>query len=357
MKKTYVIFLVMTLFLTSCTTNYQHEDIFLYVKDKYRFDDFTVSEKRTEVKDEDGYTDYLWTVKVDGIEFTVIDNYYYGMEAVTNRLHDNYTDVMLKQYFNRVDMITHFSLNESTFDGIYKNNLVARFNSKEELLRLYNELSDFNSYLKNDGYTVPFSFSYRLEMQNPIRNNISGYIVDDGDTVGTVTEIKTSDREAMLNKYILTCIDYRFEDLLSELTEQEIMDTVKGCSERIALIRNDTVSFYDDLCANRYHYGISFGTLYEILKREGFDPEGDADHYTFTGTDNNVYEISYDFTNIDQKNDDTNHYYYLKNGSPIKMLGNFYTHFTEGQIAEMCGLKLYIGTPGSYESENSISEN
>ena len=57
----------------------------------------------------------------------------------------------------------------------------------------------------------------------------------------------------------------------------------------------------------------------------------------------NIYEISYDFINVDGKNDESNHYYYLKNGEPVKMAADFYNHFSANKIEEMCGLKLYIG--------------
>ena len=112
---------------------------------------------------------------------------------------------------------------------------------------------------------------------------------------------------------------------------------------QIAIIKEDNTTFYDDLCASQFGYGISFGTLYEILEREGFNVSGNNEHYSFADFNGNIYEISYDFINVDGKNDESNHYYYLKNGEPVKMAADFYNHFSANKIEEMCGLKLYIG--------------
>ena len=46
----------------------------------------------------------------------------------------------------------------------------------------------------------------------------------------------------------------------------------------------ELIEYYDDIISNKYSYGISFGSLYEIFLREGTAPYGSNRHFTFTGS-------------------------------------------------------------------------
>lgn len=333
-------FILLIVLLSGCTTKYEQKDIYDYVEEAYALEDVKVSKERTEITGEDGYTDYLWEITAGDIKFHVLDDYYWGMEVLTNHLTDDYEDVMLKEYYDS-KILPHFTLDEKEEQGLYSNQLVGKFHTKEELIQLYEELENFQTYVTQKGYDIPNSFSYHLQMQTPIRNNMLNYIVDDGDSFGRVTEITEDEAEEAMTKYVQAYTDYHFNDLYEKFTEEEIIEAVSVSEYRIAIIKGESTIFYEDLCS-RFGYGISFGALYEILEREGFDISGNNEHYSFVGLNGNIYEISYDFINVDGLNDESNHYYYLKNGMPVKMSANFYNHFTANEIEEMCGLQLYL---------------
>ena len=335
-------FLLVVVLLSGCTTKYEQKDIYDYIEENYALEDVKVSKERTELTGEDVYTDYLWEITADDIKFRVLDDYHWGMETLTNHLTDDYEDVMLKKYYDS-KILPHFTLDEKEEQGLYSSQLVGKFHTKEELIQLYEELENFQNYVTQKGYTIPNSFSYHLQMQSPIRNHMPAYVVDDGDSFGRVTDITQGSLKEAITNYIQTYTDYHFNDLDEKFTREEIIQVVSEHKYQIAIIKEDNTTFYDDLCASQFGYGISFGTLYEILEREGFNVSGNNEHYSFADFNGNIYEISYDFINVDGKNDESNHYYYLKNGEPVKMAADFYNHFSANKIEEMCGLKLYIG--------------
>lgn len=339
----FIVLSVSVILLSGCTTKYEQEDIHKYIQETYGLKDVTVSRERIEIVDEEGYTDYIWEVTADGIKFRVLDNYCWGMESVTNYLRDDYENVMLKKYYDE-NLLPHFTFDEKIENGLYQNKLVGTFSTKEELIQLYEELENFHASVKTS-HTIKDGFFYHLQMQTPIRNNIPNYEMEDGDSSGSIADVTEEKVQEAITKYTQTYIDYHFKDIYEKFTEEEIKETVSVSKYQIAILKADDMFFYGDLCASQLGRGISFGALYEILKREGFYVSGDSEHYTFAGADQDIYEISYDFINADGGNDETNHYYYLKNGVSVPMDVNFYNHFTVDQIEEMCGLKLYLSKP------------
>ena len=183
---------------------------------------------------------------------------------------------------------------------------------------------------------------------HPLRN-VTDYVIDDADIFGSTDREKSWDE--MLAEYITTILDYRYDTSL--VTEEQIDAALADYEMRVGIYRGDAVDrelyepekieYYDDIIANKYYYGISFGSLYEILRREGFDVSGDVWHYSFTGADGSVYEISYDF--IDSLYTDYDYtprdgYYYLRDGEVQTMGAYFHNHFTVREIEELTGLKL-----------------
>ena len=93
---------------------------------------------------------------------------------------------------------------------------------------------------------------------------------------------------------------------------------------------------------------ITFGSLYEIPKREGFDPKGNTWHYSFNGIIGDKYEISYDFNDYTYTYGDDHKetgFYYIKSGEKVPM--NYYDeyYFSEEKIEEITGLRLTNGEP------------
>lgn len=343
--------------MTGCTTKkYNRRDIYKYVQEVCGLESFTVSKEPILIEGEDGYTDRLWTVIVqDGSELTfhVLDDFHWGMESVTNDLRTDYDAVVLKQIagdYTFTDMKLEHDTNDAFMESAI---LTGDFESREELVRLLDEMEAFLEQVAADGRGI--RVPVRLRMESILRNRCS-YEVDDGDFSDMLypdegTGAYSLQRDEAMEQYLLSCVDYRFEDQLAAFTPQEIADAVSESQDRISISRSGDKAgpyeTYPDLCASCFSYGVSFGTLYEILSREGVSVSGDSWHYSFTGTDGSVYEISYDFCDYvysDQnENEDETGYYYLKDGEETPMSAYFYNHFTVSEIEKMTGLILRIG--------------
>ena len=52
-------FILLMVLLTGCTTRYEQNDVYGYLKKTYALKDVEVSAERTELTGEDGYADYI----------------------------------------------------------------------------------------------------------------------------------------------------------------------------------------------------------------------------------------------------------------------------------------------------------
>ena len=338
-------FILLMVLLAGCTTQYEQKDVYRYLKKTYALKDVKVSAERTELTGEDGYVDYIWEVTADDITFHVKDDYHWDLEMLGNSLTDDYRDALLKAYFDP-DMLPHFTLDEKEEEGLYANELIGEFASKEELQRLYAELESLRVYAAERGFDIPDSFSYNLLPQSPIHSdNAPTFFIYDGEIVGCVTNITGDTVKEAITEYILAYTAYHFSDLYEKFTEEEVKEAA-GSSHyhyRLAIVKENGTFFYDDLCAREYNE-VSFGTLYEILKREGFHVKGNNEHYSFTDASQNTYEIAYPsdgFINANGASNESDHSCFLKNGVPVEREYNDYYAVTTSEIEEMFGLKLY----------------
>ncbi len=340
------------LLLGGCRTEYDRRDIFQYLKGQYDIPGFIVGNEPQEMKDGQGYTDYLWTVRLKNdseLVFHVLDDTGWGMESVSNYLWTDFDDVVMCRRYEEYGEMPRFTLEvtrDEEHDVMISSILTASFETEQQLQQLFRELQDFSEFYEENGYGTQIRVN--LQMENPLRYRCA-YVVDDGDYVSSPKAFTAKDYETARNKYILTCLDYRFEDQLKQFTEEEIAEALKDYRYCIGISRDGTEDgepdYYDDLCANQFAYGVSFGTLYEILSREGIEIEGNSWHYSFQGIDGSLYEISYDFCDYPFETDTgtCNGYYYLKDGEKVPMAAYFYNHFTKREIREITGLVLTIG--------------
>lgn len=349
MKKVIIIMLVAacSMMLSGCSKKHSKADISNYVKEELGLDNFTVKSSPKQLKDEEGYTDYLWTVELNGdadISFYVIDNYGMTTIGVLNDLTDNYDAVMLEYLFDEYDEFDDIELSEYEFEGMPIFRLTGEFEDREELRSVFDELIDFSEYVEKSDYDI--ELSVYLEHQNILRNQ-SEHEVRDGDVYINDEEITEADYEDALKTYMYACLNYRFEEQLADFTDEEIAQMLKDYEKCISILREDeTYEFYDDLCASKYGYGISYGTLYEILVKEGYEVEGDCWEYSFVGVDGDIYEISYDYCDYkyEYNGEEYKGYYYIKNGEKVPMGAYFHNHFLAREVKEMTGIELKIGT-------------
>lgn len=330
MKKMIRIMCILCLLvLCGCTKDYDRNDIRDYVKDSCGISDFKVSSEPQEMhSDEDEYTDYLWTVtEGNGRVFHVLDNYYWGMEALTNSLACDREYVMLKELFADTshDMLY---LYEEEWEGMLNTQIRGDYSNRRQLHLLADELKELLAQ-NREGTGVFYDF----RCMHPYRS-IGDYEIKDADAYGRARQPQDVDISEGDTNYLLLCLDHRYENM-NEYTKEETAAALENYPRRLAYLDQEsgTYVFYDDLVESRMGYGISFACLYEILKQAGFDPSGSPAHYTVSAPDGTVYEFSYDFIENDA-------YYYLRNGEKTDTGYYFYNHFQYRKVEEMFGVSV-----------------
>ena len=338
--------------LSGCMTEeYSRADVIKYVTENLGIKKFSVSKDYEEVTEEDGYTDKLWTVTVeekDDLTFFVRDDFHWGMEWLVNTLVDDYRYAALVHLYEKYGKCEHLELYVEENVTTYAR-LVGSYDNLDELKALFAETKEFAKYVDECEYDIDFNIE--LHMENPLRDNEVSP-VDDGDYNARISvdgsEDYEADYEEAVNKYLLTCITYRFEDKLSEFTEEEIKEDVENYEYRVAVLKDGERVFYEDLCGKQYSSSVTNATLYEILVREGVEVTGDSRHYSFTGPDGSVYEISDDFCDYvyyDNMNqgETRNGFYYIKNGEKVPRDYYYYNYFWKKDVLEMTGIEIYVG--------------
>lgn len=344
------------LFLTGCTTNYKREDIEEYVQRQFGLKDFAVSEEYRICADDDGYDDKIWSVKDNhtGMTFHVIDNYYWSTEWMDNRLEDDYDAALLHFISKDLPETPALEIHLNLEHGIYSADISGSFTDENGLKALWKDLLRLQLYFRKIQHP-DLSVRYWFQYLHPVRN-ATGQAWTQGDTWGWAEE--TADYSEMLGRYVRTVLEYRYPGTYEDLPADQLEHALNDYEFRVRILRADgSIECYDDIIANPDYYGISYGSLYEILLREGFAPEGDPGHYSFTGTDGSIYEISYDFTDYPYTQTDGTiqyGYYYLKNGEQTPMDFYFYHHFETDEIKDMTGLQLYDNAITEPAAEQSV---
>ena len=327
MRKRAVLTAALSLVLSGCTTKYEKKDIEKYVRDLTGSIFFIVSDTPEDITGEDGYTDHLWTVQEPGgIEYRVLDNYYWGMEAMTNSLFCDREAVLAKRFFDSTDH-RDLQLEETIDEKMLYVRAAGTFKDRKGLRQLTDEMNELMRQADESIY-LPCSFRF----DHPFRY-IGDYVQDDGDYSGACEKGREiSFHEAEVN-WLHQVIDMRYEENLLEFTDEEIRSYVENNTNQVGIVKDDnTVEFQPDLLASRMMYGISFGTFYELLKRCGYPVEGSRLQFSFTGTDGSTYTFSDSF-----RQDEA--YYYMKDGDVVFTDAYFYNHLGPKFVEEICGIR------------------
>ena len=312
--------------LTGCGGPYKRSDVIDYVKAVWGFTAFKVCMQPKETKGEDGYTDYEWAVtEEDGSQFLVVDDYRYGMEWVTHSLRDNRNYLRAKQYLQEADC-SDFTVKDEANGWQSCVKLQFSYADRGELRRGIKRLNELAA-----GCPPGIALSYELQFRHPFRG-VQNHSSRTGDTSGLIKggeTLSAAESEANMLSYI---IDMRCDRLMREFTEAEIRALLKDNSSRFGVrLFDGSCKVYDDLLMNRLGYGISFPTLYEVLKRSGYAVSGTKERYSFKGIDGHTYEFSNDFA-------ENQSYYYIMDGKRVPMEHN-YNHWGFHNIKQMTGIQ------------------
>ena len=352
------------LLLTGCVKKYGRGDIASYAKKLSRAgSSVTVSEGYVEIQeDEEGYLDHLWTVTEDdsGISFHVLDDYYWALEEVENQLLNDYDSSVFLALLDRkkLPLDNSISLKKKQNSGLVEAEVVCGFTDLKGMETCYQELLSLRKAAEDAGYEG-LKVAYTVRYENPLRGFVD-YDIDEGDTTGELGSIGEEDFARMRRNYLQCALDYRLDDVLALFPEEEIRAVVEA-PETVRIYKTqdgENLGYYDGMIASPRYAGISFGTLYELLKAEGRKPEGNAWHYTFTAPDGSRIEISYDFHDLSGFNDKQGKlkkgYYYIRDDKKIRMSAFYANHFEASEIEALTGLK--VAEDRRYQTSQSDEE-
>lgn len=376
--------------LSGCVKKYVRSDIASYAKKVASRSTLTVSEGYMEIQeDEEGYLDHLWTVtdEESGLVFHVLDDYYWAMEEVENQLLNDYDSAAFIFLLDsgKIPPAEGITLRKSDFSGMVQAELFCGFSDLAGLMECYGELQGLRRAAEEAGYPglhVPYTVRY----QNPLRGAVD-YAVDTGDTTGDLGSLDGEALSLMKKNYLACALDYRFEDALAEFSPEEVYavvhapDSVRIYKAEDAAQAGDADGgghgdaegsaaagasgpegaqsaaeqdaagrvYYEGVIGSPKYSGISFGTLYELLRQEGREPRGNAWHFTCRDTEGAELEFSYDFHDLSGFNDAQGRlkkgYYYIRDGRKVRMSAYYANHFDASEIEALTGLKVAEDRP------------
>ena len=380
-----VLLVVMQLFtmmslLTGCETaaDLGKSAIAKYVKEEIGLTDFDVSSKFEKVKPENSLlTSRLWTVtdnKYD-VEFHVLDLHAGsggGGGSISfdtaNYLSNDYVQKLISQYADELPVLSqidyeftdeHRAEQGKTFDyyaafrkyGYETGGLKGSYRTRSELSELFEQIDILEGSLNDLFDTIPKDISvyarYMYEDRDGVTDNC---LADVAIPVFGSKDEKQSYFESIEPHFLEMVLWFRCdEEALNEYSHEEIARFVSE-TDYVTPIGvyhngNDRPDVFDDITTIRTNNRapVSFGSLYEILKRENYPVDGTPRQYTFKGIDGAEYEVSYNFKDAPEYYDYGYRWYYNKNGEKEYIMYEHTYAFSFGQVLDMTGIKLSYG--------------
>jgi len=316
--------------------HYSRDEVVEWAKTAISRDVVVSEEYFTRTSSDEIYLDNVWTAYIKDmpeITFEIISHKYYAMESASYSIESTYWYEYGKYYFEQYK--AEHDTNLVPLDtGINVNSfrLLALFGDRQELSDMVQEAFAVEKYMQSMGSAdyVDFRFEYDDILAQ----------VDDSDVFEFCDgfEQLESIEETLLTELAFYTADYRLE--LDMFTPEEREQAIDYFDRRFVITRADGSEVsYSDLTLSRYGYGMSFGTLYEVLLREDFSPSGTPESFSVVGVDGSFYQFSYSFNDMPYENG-KNGYYYIKDGEEIAMQYYFYNHFRSGLFEEISGMKF-----------------
>lgn len=308
MKRLLIYLFIFIILLSGCTKKIEKKDIANYINDKLEINNYSIL-KSEEVIDSEGYIDYLWTIKDNNtnILFHILDDYSYMISfGMKNDLYNDYYEIMFLNYYKNISHKNNIILKNNTSGEFINNNdilLECSYSNKEDINECFKSLEYYKNILSKSMKKIPIK--YIIVFESKKLNNIKYYNYSN-----TLDSISKEPYQDMLNYYYANGLVHQDDNVLSEMSESDF-NNVYNYKYTYKVCNNDNC--YDNLIAfNNNTIGIA--TIFEILNKENYRVEGDKYHYITYDKDNNKYEFSYDFI---QLNNDSLELYYLKNEEKI----------------------------------------
>lgn len=335
--------------VTACRTHhYSRSEMNTYLKDLFDDKEFVVSKKYIEREGSDHNIDRVWEVYLKDnpdLIFKACSNKYYSTEWADYNQNTDFSYVYGLYYYKLFSekKQTHIKWKESklneTNDYLMNGRIYIAFTNRQELQQAVKEIKEFYEFLNSQGY--PIKLGFIVEYSYP-ELDIRDYSMEDNEYYAT--EISVSTIDEVTKMYAQFLLDYRLDNM-NEFTKDELIYyNSLSDKQQFTLIAADGKTIkYNDILLSKFGYGMSFGSIYEVLIRNGFKVNGNTKHFDFIGIDGNKYEFSYKFHDYPyNESDGTVHegYYYMKNGKKIPMNAYFYNHVSSSFLKEISGMSF-----------------
>jgi len=324
--------------LSGCRMNHYDRTEIEKWAEEYFDEPVNISEDFTQRITEESYTDRVWTATLEShpeLEFEIYSHKYYAMESIHHNIETTYHSVYGKYFYDK-----YISENESFFapekeqQANSSYHICAYFTDRAELEEIFSQAEKINAYMKENGVEKCLAYYVRLDdILSAVKDTEVWVRVDPDDPESAFSEIN-----GKLCRYAS-----RYRLALDQVTTDELETAVAEEGFPFVITRADgTQESYPDLTLVQSGYEMTFGTLYEILRREGFTVDGTADAFSFTGADGSEYEFSYSFNDYPYESEERtlNGYYYLKDGSRMPLQYYHYCHFRSALFTEMTGMSF-----------------
>ncbi len=329
-----------SILLLGCTVrDFTRKDVKSYIKNDLGIKNFELAEEPEEYVGKDNYTDYIWHVKdLDyGFDFTVVNDTFYSGESRRNQLKDDYCAMFVQNYEKPLPDEVKLSYVFYEEDEYTVAKLAGTFVDKAELDSLLEDVGKVHSYYEGIGFNSA-SIPYLLYFNCPLTD--VPFYKQNASIGGLLSNCNTLDYDAIYDGLIMTCLDHRYFEGLEGFSD-EYIDSYINTNKDVRRLYQDGQPL-NDLIASEYGYGVSFATLYEVLKLNDYDVTGNPSNYSFVGADGSEYAISYfynDYPYVRQEQEELG-YYYMKDGQKTPMEYSFYNHFKLSQVEKMTGINL-----------------
>lgn len=337
MKKYFKVLLLLSVFLfcalaLSGCGHYDRREAAEWFKENIADERIAVSRDYTERKNEEGYTDRVWNAHLAAlpeVEFELISVAGYSLFP-SYTMETTYHLEMGRYYLSRYGndhsgTLDQLEITESGADYCLRINGI--YDTTAEISTICRQIGALDDYIGVQKYPcmIQCGLAYREPLTYLVGNRTdkaasrSSYVWETG---GTVQETHSAKSKAtgMLSDTLQRKAKRAFAEYaaiyrvsMEQFTEEELRDAVNADSDhRFTVTRPDGMQLcYPELIL-MYFDQMSFGTLYEVLLREGsFQAEGTPNSFTFTSVSGAQCSFSYSYQKTSGNGNSACFYYVL----------------------------------------------
>lgn len=340
MKRTRVIlcivaFILVAVLFSGCQRHFTRSEVIRAIEKRTPGLHLEVSKKYEERQTEpDGYIAHVWTayfMEYPDVPFEVSSRTVYSMEHTIYVVGSTANAVFAQRCFD-----TYFKGKETLLTAQVHNDtdfvLYAVYQDKAQLKLLVEQIEGFEQELAKQPF--PCTAQYRVGFKDSLGN-----LNSDMAALEIFSSEDKLDSDAiekrLLSSFTLYAVQYRVGT--ENFSDDELHDAIAEHNWAVTILRADgTKAFYPDLAWSSHQKCLSFGTLFELLKREGFSVTGTAQSFRFTGIDG--CEYTFERGKIMRNAAGVKTFFYEKDGEQTPLRGQSDSAVKPDYLRDCCGL-------------------